>query len=731
MSLKYNWDILLIEAHEIPKLTRTLLSKWKPTVITFDTETTGLDLGLDKPFYMSLAFIDEQGFPRACGIDIEKAKEDDLKALMNAVYEQTKDYVIVGHNLPFDLCMMANVNCPVTHKNLLDTMSIIRLATDAIQVKFGGAPLGLKEFAARYLTHEANIFQKKLNQERLKIATDLNAKLQSKMPPNSKVTWKNLIAKAKYPDAEDLPEPFKSIYEEWYESLPRAIKESMKSMQVESKNVPFNMIDRKILATYAVYDAIFTYEIYDMLMPMLKLREQENILKLESELTYPLYMISREGFKINTDYVYQIKPVLKNYLLERQKDLSTLVGMNITHSQTSVLLNILRTKFGLTYLSSTNEEAFEIALNKLYEESPNHPAIAVIETVIELRGLSKYYGTYLKRFYRAVVAGQQYMYTTLNPSGTVTGRFTSDFQQFPKEPLLDKNEVELIHPRKLIAVHPGFDLLLIDYDQIELRFQALYTILLGHPDVNMCQAYMPYLCTHYETQELYDYNNPSHIKRWNEIQTTGESAWILPSGKPWTKTDLHAKTTSEAYPHINTDSKEFKTLRGKIGKRANFACNYGAKAARLKIMFHGMSMEEAQRIYQAYRDTFPGVIQFHRWCYDTINQQGYGENLFGRKYYNTTGHQFSNAAVQGTAADLLKTKVIELYYFLEPYKSKMIMNVHDEILFKLAKDEYFLVPKLVEIMENVPGTKIPIVASVEISNTTWAEKKGLNYHEFT
>ena len=114
-----------------------------------------------------------------------------------------------------------------------------------------------------------------------------------------------------------------------------------------------------------------------------------------------------------------------------------------------------------------------------------------------------------------------------------------------------------------------------------------------------------------------------------------------------------------------------------------------------------------------------------------INLQGYGENLFGRKYYNTTGHQFSNAAVQGTAADLLKTKIIELFEFLEPYKSKMIMNVHDEVIFKVAEDELFLVPKLVEIMENVEGTKVPIVAEVDISSTTWAEKKGFDYHELT
>lgn len=727
MSLRYNWNLLSVEAHEIPKLTRTLLTKWKPTKASVDTETTGLDLVNDRAFYLSLAFIDSDGVPRACGVNIENANLQDLHNLLNAVYTCTQNDVLIGHNLPFDLNMLANTGAPITHKNVVDTMSIIRLATDAIQTKFGGAPLGLKEFAHRYLTTDATLYQKKLNTERNKIASALNAKLLNAFPPKSKAMWKELTETAKYPDAEDLPEPFKSIYMKWYEELPRAVKEQMKGMTVETKGVPYNMIDRRVLGTYAIYDAVFTYEIYDMLMPMLELRDQTRILELEKSLTYPLYMISREGFRINRDYVLETKPIVKNYLLKRQRDLAELVGADITHNQTKVLLEILQTKFGLVSLQSTNEEAFEIMLEKIYDIDPNHPAIKIIETVTELRGLSKFYGTYLKRFYRAVVAGQEFMYTSLNPSGTITGRFTSDFQQFPKEALLDNLGNELFHPRKLIIPHEGYKLLLIDYSQIELRIQALYTILLGNPDTNMCQAYMPYNCTHHHTRGMFRYDDLYDLSRWDEKQENGDSAWIMEDGTPWVPTDLHSKTTMEAYPHINPKSPEFKNLRSKIGKRANFACNYGAKAQRLKAMFHGISMEEARRIYQAYRDTFPGVIYFHQWCYETIAHQGYGENLFGRKYYNTTGHQFSNAAIQGTAADLLKTKVVELFYFLENTRTKMIMNVHDEIIFKLHPDELDLVPKIVNIMENVEGTFVPIVAEAEYSDTTWAEKKGFEH----
>ena len=132
----------------------------------------------------------------------------------------------------------------------------------------------------------------------------------------------------------------------------------------------------------------------------------------------------------------------------------------------------------------------------------------------------------------------------------------------------------------MIAITPGYKgIAYLDYSQIELRLQALYTILVGHADLNLCRAYMPYKCKtiindgsigceqyqyHYED---FDYKNPEHIKHAYDWK------WYYDEdlSKEWIPTDVHAATTHVAFPDLDTSSDEFKKLRGKVGKRVNFA----------------------------------------------------------------------------------------------------------------------------------------------------------------
>ena len=145
-----------------------------------------------------------------------------------------------------------------------------------------------------------------------------------------------------------------------------------------------------------------------------------------------------------------------------------------------------------------------------------------------------------------------------------------------------------------------------------------------------------------------------------------------------------------------------------------------------------MTMEEATALHGAYALSFPGVKQYQRYCFNLINREGVGTNLYGRRYYGMSGHNYANAAVQGTGADLLKEKIIELDTFIQNngYKTRMQMNIHDEISFIVPKEEVRIIPKLQYIMQNLPGTLVPIVAEIEVSQSTWADKtKGFTIHE--
>ena len=309
------------------------------------------------------------------------------------------------------------------------------------------------------------------------------------------------------------------------------------------------------------------------------------------------------------------------------------------------------------------------------------------------------------------------MYTTIHQVGTVSGRVTSDFQQFPKDAIKTVDGEELFQPRKMVTTSEGYDAIVyLDYSQIELRFQALYTILVGNPDLNLCRAYMPYQCVDSSGTE-FDYSNPEHIKRWKEQWFYKED-----TSKPWTPTDVHGATTKAAFD-IDESHPDFHRLRY-VGKRVNFAKNYGAQYGKICQMFPEYDAERCRKIDSAYYTAFPGVKAYHAYCYDR-QQYSYTTNLFGIKYYNVSGHKLINMLVQGSAAFYLKLKIIQLYNYSKEHhlKTRWQMQIHDELSWEHHEDddpaEFF---EFKRIMEDWDEALVPIVADMEVTTSTWAAK---------
>jgi len=100
--------------------------------------------------------------------------------------------------------------------------------------------------------------------------------------------------------------------------------------------------------------------------------------------------------------------------------------------------------------------------------------------------------------------------------------------------------------------------------------------------------------------------------------------------------------------------------------------------------------------------------------------------MYGRRYYMSSSrfvYKLYNYIVQGTSADMLKQKIIEVDKFLLPYKTRFQMNIHDELSFEIYKGEEHLIPALKKIMENVDWMTVPVVADAEITYTNWADKE--------
>ena len=431
--------------------------------------------------------------------------------------------------------------------------------------------------------------------------------------------------------------------------------------------------------------------------------------------------MERVGFKIDREYLESSRIKLRSYILERRKLLRELTGTEFKIGQHAFIKEMLANDFDWS-LPSTGASVVDMELSKLIRENPSNPAIKVMQLIQELRTLEKWYSAYIIRFQKVIeYYNTDRLYTQMNQVGAVSGRFTSDFQQFPKEAITKEDGTELFHPRKMVIVpkDEGFiGLGYCDFSQIELRFQAFYTILVGAPDLNLCRAYMPYKC-HKKDGTKFDYTNPEHIKHWSDD-------WYLDENpeEKWTATDVHAATTIAA--GYSKDDPNFKLYRTTVGKRTNFAKNYGAQLGKIKEMYPDKSEEECQRINDAYYKAFPGVKNYHQYCYNRASYS-YTVNMFGVKYYNVSGHKLINMLVQGSAAYYLKLKIIELDKYIREnhLKTRMQMNIHDEVDFEVAEGEKEQLWKFKEIMEDWPEGQVPIVAEPDWSTTNWAEKSEL------
>lgn len=683
----------------------------------FDTETTGLHIIYDKPFLFQFGWCTTDGIGYTFIVDLEQTPQLATRTITvwNTLAAQTSIYL--GHNVKFDLNMLHNIGLPYTANNVSDTMFWIRWSSDAVQEKYGGAPLGLKAFAQRYVNISARDMDKKLKEERTQIAKNYNNKLKKRMHWTTKQV--DEFFKDKLVTAEDLPPALQKVYNDWLTlDLPLYLQHKVRG-RVESEDIPYNKLNRANVHYYGHLDVVWTLETYMKCKEPAEYRHNINTIKMEENLIYPLIRMERIGFKIDYQYLCQAEKDIKVYTLQRRKDLSVLAGRTVKVSQSAVLLDILQNTFDLD-VTTTNADILSRVCSDLKRSGENPQAVDFIETLQELRTLEKWYSTYIIRFMNNYRPEDGKLYTDFKQTGTVSGRSSSDFQQFPKDNIVTIDGRVLFSPRQLVlAQDEDFKAIVyLDYSQIELRLQAFYTILVGHPDLNLCRAYMPYKCHKMDGTPFETTNRECIIHAYDMDWFYDEKPKEL-----WTPTDVHGATTELAF-HVTREDESFHALRYK-GKRVNFAKNYGAQYSKIKEMFPEYTDAECHVIDDAYYKAFPGVKAYHEYCYKMAESQPYIENLFGGRYYGTSGHKLINLLVQGTGAYYLKWKIVQVDQYLREHhcKSQLMMQIHDELQFKMHKDDdpqiFF---DIKHIMEDWEDTQVPIIADMEVTTTNWAEK---------
>jgi DNA polymerase-1 len=568
----------------------------------------------------------------------------------------------VGHNIKFDLHMLENIGVKYFAKNLTDTMILARLALDTDET----FSLALKSLAKKYIDEDADSYQKVIKSALVQLKKDVSS------------------GRTTVFDEESSEEP--SYYDVF--------------KQTEYREAMIN---------YALNDTEITLQLAKKLIDVVQERKQDGVLALENSIIVPLLRMERVGLKIDIAYLKDRKAFFDKHINEKRKELHTLTGESFNVGQHKSIKDWFN-KNGFELASSDDSAMEHVA------RSQDGRLQVVAKIIQELRSLEKWYSTYIVRMLeKSAFDGRAY--TQFNPNSAITGRLSSDFHQFPKYPILNSKGEEIFHPRRMvIPTGEGYNkLAFLDYSQIELRVQANYTYEISGGDLNMCRAYMPFKCQDIRGIEFDPTVHKTVIFK--------ETWYQLENDKVWKPTDLHSATTREAFPDVPENSDEFKKLRG-LGKSTNFAKNYGATKNALIEQF-GFEESIAEKLDKAYYQAFPKILDYQNLVRKIYYERGYVKNMYGRRYYMTDKrfvYRLYNYLVQGSCADMLKSKIVEIDNLLSKYKSRFQMNIHDELSFEIYDGEEFLIDKIKEIMEDVPSMTVPVVSELETTETNWAEK---------
>ncbi len=431
------------------------------------------------------------------------------------------------------------------------------------------------------------------------------------------------------------------------------------------RDVPIDQIKE-----YAAEDADITLQLKHILHPQLKENDVEEVFyKVDNPLVKVLADMEFEGVKIDESFLKEYSAVLEVDAAIAEKNVYEKAGVNFNLASPKqlgeVLFEILKidpkAKKTKTGQYATGEEV----LVKLANKNP------IVEDILTFRELTKLKSTYVDALPQLINKKTGRVHTTYGQAVAVTGRLASNNPNLQNIPVRTDRGKEI---RKAFIPRSGdYVLMSADYSQIELRIVAAMS---GDP--NMCAAFQQ-------------------------------------------NKDIHTATAAKVYGVEEQDVT--KEMRYKA-KSVNFGIIYGQGAFGLAENL-GISRTEAKEIIDNYKKEFSGITKFMD---DTINyarEHGYVATLMGRKRWlrdinssNFTVRGFAernaiNSPIQGTAADMIKLAMIRIHHALQnsSLKSKMILQVHDELIFDVYKSEIDILKPL--ILENMKAA-LPLPNNVPV-----------------
>lgn len=449
--------------------------------------------------------------------------------------------------------------------------------------------------------------------------------------------------------------------------------------EVYGKNTKYAKPSVEVMAEHAIKKAVALLKLKPVVLKQLRENDQEKIyFDLELPLTTVLSDMERVGVKINRQQLEELSEILRERISNLEQEIIELAGRPFNIGSPKQLGEILfdELKLPVQKKTKTGYSTSVDVLEKLVDEHP------IIEKIMEYRTITKLNSTYVEGLTQYIMEDGK-IHTIFNQALTQTGRLSSTEPNIQNIPI--RYEEGRLVRKAFIPSQKGNYILAADYSQIELRILAH---LAGTE--NLIEAFV------------------------NDL-------------------DIHTKTAMDVF---GVKQEEVTSLMRRQAKAVNFGIIYGISAFGLSENLN-INPKDAQKFINKYLETYPGIKGFMETIVQDAKDKGYAETIFNRRRYinelssrNYNERMFGertamNAPIQGSAADIIKVAMINVYHRMkrEKLKSNLIIQVHDELIFDVVKDELEIMKNIVkEEMEQAIELKVPLKVEMDFGDS-WYDAK--------
>jgi DNA polymerase-1 len=443
-----------------------------------------------------------------------------------------------------------------------------------------------------------------------------------------------------------------------------------------------DQIDTEMVCEYAAEDADFTWRLYDVIAPRMAGSPVETLYReTELPLVEVLTEMGHNGIALDSKLLRSLGESMGDRMIELTKEVHQAAEHEFNINSTQQLAVVLFDELGLPVVKKTKTGRSTDAdtLQTLASQTDN----PVPKLVLEYRELSKLKSTYIDTLPKMVCPRTGRIHASFDQTGVVTGRLSSSDPNLQNIPI--RTETGRRIREAFIAGDPKNVLLAADYSQVELRLLAHFC-----QDAALMEAFQ-----------------------------TGQ--------------DIHRSVAAQVNG-LSLD--EVTSEQRSAAKAVNFGIIYGQTAFGLARTL-GIPVGEARAFIDAYFERYPGIRTFIDDCVARAKELGYAETILGRrrpieelrsrnKQQVSLGERLAvNTVVQGSAADLIKRAMIDIYraHQAGELEAKMLLQVHDELVFEVAESRVKKDAQLIrEKMENAMPLRVPVVVDIAWAHN-WAEGK--------